>query len=112
MGRKKSGYLQRKEAESRIEQKATYIAVRSTYLQFMADTASITLNNFGWGTERIDNFLIEWGKVYDMFLEALTTNPEADYLRDKLDERVKQICKPEFYKPFDERYKYVEEMRY
>lgn len=108
MSRKNSAFLERMAENRRVAQEAT----RKTFMQYMTDTACVTLNEMGWGKERIDTFLTNWGNVYDEFFDALRDTPETDYYRAKFDERVKAICKPEYYKPFEDRYEYLPEMRY
>ena len=104
---KKSAYLDRVKELRRAAQEAT----RKTFTQYLTDTACIALNDMGWGKDRIDKFLDLWGAAYDKFFDALRNEPETDYCRVKLDERCKLICKTEF-KPFDERYQFLQEVRY
>ena len=108
MSRKQSAFLGQMTEIRKVAQEAT----RKTFTQYLTDTACVALNEMGWGKERIDTFLTIWGNVYDKFFDALRDTSETDYYRAKLDERVKPICKPEYYKPFEERYEFLPEMRY
>ena len=105
---KKSGLLAREKQQRDITQKAT----KATFVQYMTDTAVIALNQMGWGKERLLNFVELWGRVYDEYFDALRNVPETDYYRTKLDEYVKRFEEPDRYKPFEERYEYLPEMRY
>ena len=112
MSRKQSGYIQRKNAEIRAAEKGMYHAAKSTFVQYMCDTACVALNNLGWGKDRIDTFMTEWGKVFDEFHEALEDTVETDYVRAKFDERVKPLCPEKDYKAFEDRYKYLPDTKY
>ena len=112
MSRKKSGLITRVKEEVRAAEKRMYKAVKATFCQYMTDTACIALNNLGWGKDRIDTFMTEWGKVYDEFHEALEDTPETDYYRVKFDGRVKPICKEDEFQAFEDRYLYMPDMKY
>lgn len=48
-----------------------------------------------------------------LFRNALVTKAvDADYLREKLDERLRSIIPPEHFAPFLERYDWLEDVRY
>lgn len=87
-------------------------AIRKLFTQYLTDTACLALNDMGWGKDRIDTFLTKWGEEYDQFFDTLRNLPETDYLRVKFDERIKAICKPEYYEPFEQRYPYMPEVKY
>ena len=112
MGRKQSGFLKKKAEDIRAAEKAMYFAAKSTFVQYMVDTACVTLNNLGWGKDRIDTFMTEWGRVFDEFHEALEETVETDYCRAKFDARVKAICPEKDFEVFEDRYSYLPEMRY
>ena len=112
MSRKQSGYIQKKNAEIRAAEKGMYHAAKATFIQYMVDTACVTLNDLGWGKDRINTFLTAWGHVFDEFHEALEETVETDYVRAKFDERIQPICPEEDYKPFEARYKFLPEMKY
>lgn len=105
---KKSGLLARQKRDRDIIQKAT----KETFIQYMTDTAVIALNQMGWGKDRLQTFVEVWGHVYDEYFDALRNVPETDYYRAKLDENVRRFETPERYKPFEERYEFLPEMRY
>lgn len=108
MSRKQSSLMVQIDAIKREMQRVT----KNTFIQYMTDTACITLNDMGWGKDRIDSFLTKWGQTYDEFFPALQNEAETDYYRAKLDERCKAINKPPEWKSFEERYEYLPEMRY
>ena len=108
MSRKQSGYLQVMAEIRRAAQDAT----RKTYEQYLTDTAVIALNNLGWGETKIRRFLDEWGKMYDQFIDALRKEPETDYYRATMDERLKSMCKQEEFIPFEDRYTFLPEVKY
>lgn len=62
--------------------------------QFMMDTVQVTMaQEFGWGYDRIMRMTLAWQQIYDEFKPALNSrNAEADYLREKLDRLLQQIC--------------------
>ena len=112
MGRRQSGYILKKNEEIRQAEKGMYLAAKATFIQYMVDTGCVALNNLGWGKDRIDKFMTEWGRVFDEFHEALEATPETDYVRSKFDERVKPICPEKDYKPFEDRYNYLPDIKY
>ena len=61
-----------------------------------------------FGSARLAKVLAGVGKYYDLFFDALTNSAEADYMREKTDEKMKRIVgdNGEFI-PFDKRYDYV-----
>ena len=92
--------------------RAAQEATRRTYMQYLTDTAIVALTRKGWGEKRIREFLAEWGKVFDEFHEALEDTVETDYVRAKFDERVKPLCPEKDYKAFEDRYKYLPDIKY
>ncbi len=108
MSRKNSAFLQQMN-ELRI---ASQNATKETYTQYLTDTLVLTLNDYGWGEQRIRKLLADWGKVYDEYFDALRKEPETDYYRSKMDERIKDICKSGDWIPFEDRYRYLPEMKY
>ncbi len=112
---KKNDYLARREARNRVLQDAT----RQTFVQYMTDTLILTLNDpevMGkdvFGYRRLKKVLDAWGRYYDLFFDALTKKPEADYAREKMDRIIRQICRDtdDFF-PFEERYDWLPEIRY
>ena len=109
MSRKQSAFLAQIADIRRAAQEAT----RKTYMQYLTDVAVIALSErFGFGKERIRAFLDEWGHQYDLWFDALRSIEESDYYRQKLDERLKQLSNGENFAPFNERYKFLPEMKY
>lgn len=109
MSRKQSAFL----AQMADIRRAAQEASRKTYMQYLTDMAVIALNErFGFGKDRLQAFLDEWGKQYDVWFDALRSIEESDYYRQKLDERLKQLSNGENFAPFNERYKFLPEMKY
>lgn len=93
---------------------ANRAAARQTYEQFMTDMFIFTLNDPAYmdkdvfGYTRLKRVLAGVGHYYDMFFDALGGGAEADYAREKMDERMKQIVKNHGpFIPFEDRYDYV-----
>jgi len=108
MSRKQSAFLQQMQDIRRAAQEAS----RKTFTQYLTDTCVIALHEMGWGEIKIRQFLDLWGQAYDTFFDALRTTPETDYLRDKLDERLKLLCKYEPFVEFKDRYEFLPDMKY
>lgn len=111
----KNNYLARQKERDRVLQAAT----RQTYQQYMTDTLILTLNDpevMGkdvFGYKRLKKVLDAWGKYYDLFFDALTKNPEANYAREKMDRLMKQICGDTGdFIPFEQRYEWLPEITY
>ncbi len=109
----KNGYLERQKARDQANRQAA----RQTYEQFMTDMFIFALNDPEvmekdvLGYTRLMKVLRGVGKYYDLFFDALTDAEDADYLRHKMDEKMKAIVKNKgkFF-PFEERYDYVVEV--
>jgi len=108
LARKTSAFMEQVRDIRRMAQEAT----RKTYMQYLTDTAVIALNNLGWSETKIRRFLDEWGKVYDEFFDVLRQEPETDYCRAKIDERLRPICKQEEFVTFEDRYEFLKEVKY
>ena len=108
MSRKQSAFFQQMEERRRIAQEAT----RKTWAQYFTDTCVITLNEFGFGKERIQRFLDAWGKNYDAYFTALRQEPETDYYREKLDGSLRPLFDDGLFEPFEQRYEYLPEVKY
>lgn len=109
---RKNALLIRQQNEIRLAEYGIYKATKDTYIHYMTDTACIALNNLGWGKERINTFIEEWGKVFDSFVESMQDTAETDYYRAKFDERIKPLCREGDFKPFETRYQFLPEMKY
>lgn len=112
---KRSGYLAKQKARNTVLQDAT----RETYEQFMTDTLILTLNNpdvMGkdvFGHKRLKKVLEAWGRCYDVYFDALTNRPEADYVRQRMDDAMKKICgKSGDFVPFEKRYNWMPKITY
>ena len=108
MSRKQSAYLQR----VAVMRQAEHEAIKRTYEQYLADTAVIALNNLGWGETKIRRFVDEWAKTFNEYLDAIADEPETDYCRAKIDERLRPILKQEEFVPFEDRYEFLKEVKY
>ena len=86
-------------------------------IQMMADFMSIALNdpevmgNSALGASRLKKVLAKSRELHAAFSEAFRSGPEADYYREKLDQRLRQIYAADA-APFEERYPLVKEIRY
>lgn len=113
MAAKQSGYLKKKQAEVDTYRQAE----KDTYIQFMTDMLVLTLNDpdvMGkdvFGENRIETVVKAWGQYFDKFHGALESVPEADYLQDTLDFRLKKIV-PHLFAPFPDRYPWIKEIVY
>lgn len=93
-------------------------AAKETYTQYLTDMLILTLNDpeiMGkdvFGEARIRRILDGCGKKYDYYFDALTKGDEADYYRQKLDDKIKAICKSGDFVPFEQRYDWLPEIRY
>lgn len=111
---KKGSFAQQLEARNRVLQQAT----RDTFVQYMTDMTILALNDpdvMGkdvLGEARIRKVLEAIGKKYDYYFDALTKSAEADYYQQKLDERLRTICKSGDFAPFEQRYEWLPEIKY
>ena len=108
---KPSAYVARIKEE---KQEAMSITERVTR-QMMFDTLQVTLNEFGWGYDRIKPLCDRWQENYDKYAKALrpTKDDEADVAQEHLDREIKRIIngKQEFF-PFYERYPDIVKVKY
>lgn len=96
------------------KQEAMSITERVTR-QMMFDTLQVTLNEFGWGYDRIKPLCDRWQENYDEYSKALrpTKDDEADVAQEHLDREIKRIIngKQDFF-PFYERYPDIVKVKY
>ena len=110
----KGTFIDRVRAAKLAQQKAGEEIMR----QFMADMYTLALNDTEimgkdvLGYKRLRRVLEGAIKYHDLFHDALMLRSEADYLRAKLDERLRKIIPPEAFAPFEERYPKIEPERY
>jgi len=111
----KNGYLSRQKARD----DAIKTAQTVTMAQFMIELMTVTLNDpkymggDAFGYDRIRRVADGMEENYDAYFDALTLGPEADYCRAKLDEALRRIIRGnEEFKPFEQRYPYLPEIRY
>ena len=107
---KKSNYLQEIERKRIDAINKAELATR----QFMLDTAQVALHQLGWGFDRIKTFTEKWAEVHNYFYPCVDVrNPEADYLRARLDTAIEEIFrgKQEII-PFEERYRDLKKVGY
>lgn len=91
-------------------------AERETWIQYLADTMMVVLNDpavmgRAFGKKRIMRVFQAWGDVQREYLEALNDGAESDYVQAKLDERLKLILGGEGFEPFGERYPWVKQQK-
>lgn len=109
---RKSGYLQK---QNNIVQ-ANKDAAAETYMQFTGDMFALALNDpevMGkdtLGEERLAKVNAAVMEYFHKFHPALSERAEADYYREKLDERLRKIY-PTMFIPFEERYEWVRELK-
>lgn len=109
---RKSGFLRQQE---RIVQ-ANKDAAAETYMQFCGDMFALALNDPAvmgkdtLGEERLAKVNAAVQKYFAQFHPALSERAEADYYREKLDERLAKIY-PKLFIPFAKRYEWVRELR-
>lgn len=98
---KKSGYLQKIQAERERSNRETMRFTRQT----MMDCSMIALNReFGFGEDRLVRFAKAVHDVYVDFAEIWNSDdPDTEYARAKLDECLKRIC-GEHFDPWEVRY--------
>ena len=108
MSRKSNAFLSKMADVRRAAQEA----VRKTFQQYLTDTAVIALHRMGWGERRIRKFLVEWGRVYDEYFDALRDVPETDYHRAKLDAELEPLCTEVPLIAFEDRYEFLPEVKY
>ena len=99
----------------------TYVqATCDTYTQYMADLAIVTLHEkFGFGEKRCMEFwnaLQENTLLYDDALgsrtKAQALSGETEYLRAKMDEKLKAALGTSYQNDFEQRYPNMEKVRY
>lgn len=84
--------------------------------QLFTDCLAIVLNDPAvmgkdvFGEDRIRRVVKELMRERDYWIDAVNPGPEADYMREKLDQRLKQIFRKEF-EPFDRRYNWAVQVR-
>lgn len=109
----KNNYAQRRKEE---KQALLDIGV-GVGIQMMADFMSIALNDPEavdkdiFGTNRLQKVLRRTSELHNTFIAAFGTGDEADYFREKLDQRLKQIY-GDMAVPFEERYPHLKQIRY
>ena len=112
---KQSHLLKRQQSRERVVERAT----EDTISQYMVDMFCLALNDpevMGkdtLGFRRISKVIQAVQNYRDTFAGAMShKNAEADYYREKLDERLRKIIPPEHFSPFLERYNWLEDIQY
>lgn len=110
----KNGYLQKMQ-----QMKQGYLEIgQEVGIQMMADFLPIVLNNADvmgkdtFGAKRINKVLDELKEMFSVYAKAFGTGPEADYFRQRLDDRLKQIMGEEKFMPFEDRYRWLCKIKY
>ena len=80
--------------------------VRDWTAQMCLDVMGMVLNDeFGFGKDRLTRLGQLFNEAFDTCVDGLRLSPEADYIRAKVDERLRQIYGPDVL-PWDQRYRY------
>ena len=109
---KKNDLVRRLENRDRIVKRAAF----DTAEQLFTDCLSIVLNDpevMGrdvFGEDRIRRVVEATMRERDRWIAAVNPGPEADYMREKLDQRLQQIFRKDF-QPFDARYNWALQVR-
>ena len=102
---RKSGYLDRLQAERAAHEMTT----KELTMQLMADSLAITLNDPAvmgkdtFGGERLKRVMAALVDTFTACYPALTDDPEADYVRARMDSTLRRIFGVDF-EPFEVRY--------
>lgn len=112
---KQSHLLKRQKARDSVVEKST----EDTIMQYMVDMFCLALNDpevMGkdvLGYKRLSKVVQAVKEYRDTFSPALSSrNAEADYYREKMDERLRKIIPPENFAPFLKRYDWLDDVRY
>lgn len=66
-----------------------------------------------FGYTRLKKVLDVWGKYNDLYFDALTRSPEANFTREKMDGPMKQMCgNTSDFIPFEQWYEWLPEITY
>lgn len=109
----KNGYLQRQQQAVNIYRQAE----KETYTQYMVDMFMIVLNDPAvmgkdvFGKDRLKRVVDAVSSAYDKYVLALTTQDEADFWQEKLDQRLAAIVGNDL-TPFGERYEWIKRRGY
>ena len=104
----KNDYLRRQEQRDAVIRRSSFEMAE----QLFTDCLAIVLNDPAvmgkdvFGEDRIRRVVKELMRERDIWIDAVNPGPEADYMREKLDQRLKQIFRKEF-EPFDLRYSWA-----
>lgn len=110
----KNGYLQKRKQTINTYRQAE----KDTYIQYMVDIFMIVLNDPAvmgkdvFGKKRIMRVVEAVSKTFDNYALALTDQDEADYLQEKLDQRLASILGDDDLIPFSKRYGWIEQKGY
>ena len=113
---KANSYLDRQRQQTQAYIQATC----DIYCQYICDMACITLHDdFGFGPERIKRFVESLGDCARTFDPALGCRTKQDvlegqteYLREKLDQKLRDAMGKYYDTDFDDRYPAVEKVRF
>lgn len=98
----KNGYLEQRKRQ----QEDRDLIIKMWTAQITLDVMAGVLNDlYGFGKDRLTTISVEFNNRFPEYLEALTKNPEADYIRDKIDQQQRRIFGPDFL-PWAERYEF------
>lgn len=109
-----NGYLQKQQAAIELALRAGTITGR----QQVIDMLVLALNdpkimaNDPFGEKRILRVVDGIEKKLELWEKAWTKDPEADYMREKMDAALNQAMPGQTIVEFKERYEYVKEIKY
>ena len=104
----KNGYLARMEQHDAVIRQSSF----ETAEQLFVDCLSMVLNDPAvmgkdvFGEDRIRRVIQAVMRERDCWIDAVNPGSEADYMREKLDQRLKQIFRKDF-APFELRYNWA-----
>lgn len=101
---KPNAFLAKQEARTR----ALCDAQRRFTIQQCADMMLIAANEaLGLGSERLHKLLLAYQAVFDQYADMAIADgrddPDIEYTRAKVDQKLRQIC-GEWFRPWEERY--------
>lgn len=109
-----NGYLQKQQAAIEMALRAGQYTGRQQIIDMLTVTANSKkfMNDDPFGETRILRLIKGIEENLEFFEKAWAKDPEADYMREKLDETLRQILPGQKIPKFIERYEYMKEIKY
>ena len=102
--RQMRGQTYAQEMQKRREARDRIITMWAT--QLTLDVMAGLLNDcYGFGAERLTKISEEFNARWPEYMQAISKNPESDYIRDRIDRQQEQIFGPEYLR-WEERYEH------